>query len=233
MARPHFPQRPVRSSILFHWYQCWSWRERCRFKELATRVVPGERRAKRRGLRQLSARLESLRTEFAGSTELCYLHAESIVRIRRGLKLANSLSRFCAMWRYERDHLASTLNSRWLISALDTFADHGTPVQKAVALMLSSFFNALRFAETERRYLDNSGDLASVDPAQKFELWDGIQSFNIRTGDTMVNMFDRMRQCVANDPALNVIFQELLKRTLDAENPLARISRINIEVNKV
>ena len=104
--------------------------------------------------------ISRLRAEFAGLPEICHTHASLIVRIRRKIDLESTLTAFFELWSSKADELAAHLSSRWLVSACDTFADYGTPFQRAGALILSATINTLKLAETERLLLRD----ASPDP---------------------------------------------------------------------
>jgi hypothetical protein len=176
-----------------------------------------------------------LRTEFIGLPDICHTHAALIVRIRRKIDLDSTLESFFELWSSSAEQLAANLSSRWLVSACDTFADHGTPFQRAAALVLSAMINTLKLAETERLLLrDVSIDPVKVDKVVRshaerthIELWDGMTAYSLAAGDMPRNLFARIRAVLSEDPALGVIGATLLERALQGETVFGRLSRLN------
>lgn len=169
-----------------------------------------------------------LRNEFTDKPEACLYHAYLIVLLRRKIDIEENFERFKILWRsYSR--LTPLLNSRWLIAALDTFADHGTNQERAQAIMVSSFFNLIKLVETERLA---TGDLAiSPDYLERQSypepLWDGMTTYLLKTGDMPRNMFQRMGRALESDPIFSTIFKSLLERARKNDTILRRLSRIN------
>jgi hypothetical protein len=174
----------------------------------------------------LAVKLIQLRRSFEGTSELCYLHAELIVRLRRGIDPSTNWERLQGIWETEPDFLCTNLNSRWLISALDTFADYGDPVMQARALIQVAFFNTLRIAQTERILLAEQPPSGNL-PVQNemHELWDGIETYNFRRGDVVWNMVARIRRALEPDPILSKIFETLLERALRRDTLIGRVAR--------
>ncbi len=183
----------------------------------------------------LATHMAALRRDFAGRPELCIHLAELIVRIRREMDLEADVAEFLRLWRFEHAFLAEHLDSRWLVSACDTFADHGTDFQRAAAVALVALINTTRLCETERIL---SVD-ASCDP-RKFErmkvehrdgrlleLWDGVSAYAPHKGDTPRNFFRRLLAVIGMDPALDAIGRTLLSRALAQDTLLGRLSRMN------
>ena len=202
-----------------------------RFEEMKRQTVgPCGAGKNRESDDRLAAKLEELRRSFEGASELCYFHAELIVRIRRGIDVSTNWSTFSSLWEHESEYLCGTLNSRWLISALDTYADHGSPLQQARALIQIAFFNAVRLAETERTLTgapSSRKNLVDLDRLERFELWDGVSAYNMRCGDMVWNMLGRMRRSLAPDPILSAIFEALLASVLRHDTLIFRVAQIS------
>ena len=154
-----------------------------------------------------------------------------IVRIRRGIDVSTNWSTFSWLWEHEFAYLCETLNSRWLISALDTYADCGHSLQQARALIQIAFFNTLRLAETERALLSDNSVVqevfADVQKQKMRHLWDGISTYNLQRGDMVWNMLARIRRCLGPDPILSAIFETLLARALQHDTLISRTTRIS------
>ncbi len=176
-----------------------------------------------------------LRRDFAGSPELCFVHAQLIVCIRRQKELKTTVPAFLKLWAEEAEFLAENLNSRWMISACDTFADYGTPKQKAAAMMMVLLMNTVKLAETERLTLADSDSLpeklqAIVEVHRSkahLELWDGMPAYSPFEGDMPRNMFRRMAKITDADPALTLIARTLIRRAVAEDTLLGRLAALN------
>ncbi len=202
-----------------------------RHEQLAQQRISATGRGPARGRQDdLEAHVEGLRPQFEGASELCLHHARLCVKARRGLDPAATIEEFRYLWRTRADHLATSLDSRWLIAAADTFADYGTPPQRAMGCMISGFFNAFKLTESEWLALGGrpAADALTVaaDP-EPTPLWDGMESFRIQRGDMLRNLLERMERICADDPALGRIQRTLLERARAANSPLGRIMRAN------
>ena len=198
-----------------------------RFSDLKQQRVAASAVPRLRGRKKdLAEHLRALRPEFAGLPELCFLHAELTVKIRRGVEPAKSLETFFLLWRREARFLSRHLNSRWLISALDTFADYGDATQRPLALTQVAFFNVVKLAETEHLLLGSGparDALKRVAHSDPMPLWDGMESYNVKKGDMLRNMLERMRREAASDPALAQILEALIERAEGGNTLLARM----------
>src|SRR5438094_6453667 len=78
----------------------------------------------------VSDHIARLRPEFGGQPELCLFNAQLIVYIRRSIELMENVPTFLGLWAAEAEFLTTYLDSRWLLSSCDTFADHGSDLQR-------------------------------------------------------------------------------------------------------
>jgi hypothetical protein len=183
----------------------------------------------------LDEHLALLRSEFVGLPETCHRHAGLIVRIRREIELEASLAAFLQLWDVEGETLVEHLTSRWLVSACDTYADHGSPFQRAAALMLSATVNTLKLAETERLLLrDVSPDPAKADLVTRshaagshIELWDGMSAYAVTTGDMPRHLFARMYAVLDQDRVLSLIGRTLIDRAIASDTVFGRLAKLN------
>ena len=179
--------------------------------------------------------IELLKAEFDGLPDICHRHAALIVRIRRKIGLDSALAEFFALWDSRAEQLVASLSSRWLVSACDTFADYGTPFQRAAALMLSSTINTLKLAETERLLLrDISTDPAKLEAVvgshaeqAHIDLWDGMTAYSVVAGDMPRNLLRRVHEVLGEDPVLAVIGRTLIDRALAADTVFGRLAKLN------
>ena len=102
-------------------------------------------------LKDLSAHLNKVKTEFIDKPEICFYHATLIVLLRRGYKSKETYKEFEKLWETESDFLLSNLSLRWIVSACDTFVDHSpNPLRSAIFLNVSTLINTLKIYETEK-----------------------------------------------------------------------------------
>src|SRR5690606_22221600 len=106
-------------------------------------IVPGEQPAlPRPRARDLASHMATLRKEFVTKPELLFYHAALICLMRREVDTAQAFACFEAIWSSEAEFLLRELDSRWLISACDTYADHAhNPTVRAVAMTGSVLAN--------------------------------------------------------------------------------------------
>lgn len=204
---------------------------------LKTTIVEGEYRGPVHGYHaNVDDHVANLRPEFAGLPELCVAHARLIVLIRRKLDLLNTVNIFLQLWQNEYSFLCKHLNSRWLISACDTFVDHGsTSLQRALALVGTTLINVVKLSETERIGIrDNTvhaqrlNTISAAHANGRFvELWDGMTAYDTITGDMPKNLFERIIRLSGEDPALHCILTTLIERAADGNNLIGRLEKLN------
>lgn len=68
--------------------------------------------------------IKMLATEFVGEPKILLYHAILVVLIRRKIELHANIAKFNELWQSESAFLTAHLNSRWLVSACDTFVDY-------------------------------------------------------------------------------------------------------------
>lgn len=102
--------------------------------------------------RDMADHLQSLRAQFAGRSELLVLHALCISYLRRGTPLtAKARHLFHRLWAEQGEFLARELSARWLVSALQTFHDHGIGEGERRAGGIGFVYgNLVKIYETER-----------------------------------------------------------------------------------
>jgi len=170
--------------------------------------------------KDLSEHLDNLRKEFAGQSELVHYHASLIVMIRREVELDETLKLFFALWESECEFLLASMDSRWLVSAADTFADfHDDANERLYGLMASTVSCTVKLYETERHYAGgriSEEQLAGINLQQeRVALWDGMSGFAVGTDDTLRNMMWRHERVKAKgdkEYLMQRLFMELFKR---------------------
>jgi hypothetical protein len=168
-----------------------------------------------------------LEKEFAGQSQLCYTHAKLIVLLRREHDVKNTFASFCHLWEEEKSYLLKELNTRWLVAAADSFADHSDDIgTQAAAIACSCLINTIKLQETER-FLSNAEKNSDDEEKIKFlqdnrlALFDGTSGFAVGTDDTLRNMRWRIDK-LAKDTTTGQILQAIFLRLQVHDNVYSR-----------
>lgn len=197
--------------------------------------VPGQRELPFfRRAADLPTHFTALEREFRGQHRLTHFHACVIVSIRRCRDLTSALRCFISLWSEYGDQLRKDLSLRWLISAADTLADHGsTPVQQSLAMTCVLFGNTVKLVETER-YIENH-DPNSIDPRQPTKgvmLFDGMSAFRLKQGDMLENMNERLQRICNLDSIAGPLLAEIVKRARRGPTTFARLRLLRKRLHK-
>lgn len=170
---------------------------------------------------------EMLAREFSGQSLLAFAHAIETVRIRREIALEESLRRYFELWGVAEADLLVQLNTRWLVSACDTFADHGpTAADRAYGLAGALYLNAVKMAETER-YIASSAflphDWHKVPLNEAQPLFDGVSCL-VQFDDMPANLEARVAQC-AEDSVAARITAAILRRVRSNDTFVRRLAQ--------
>jgi len=177
--------------------------------------------------KKLETHIKKLKDEFTGESELLYYHAKLIVLIRREVSLKKNVKLFEQLWDQETRFLTKKLNTRWLVAAADTFADHSNVTEnQAYALACSCLINTIKLNETERflQNYDNAKDDKSryVQLTQeRVALFDGVSAFAVGTDDTLRNMRWRLDSISSELPVYKILL-EIFKRLQKEETVYKR-----------
>ena len=143
----------------------------------------------------LDKHFEALKAEFVGQSQLCYTHAKIIVLIRRDFEAKKHFKIFEQLWQDEKDYLLKNLNTRWLISATDTFADYSNDdAVIGLSVACSCLLNTVKMQESERfitnaqECIDDKEKITKLDNEERSALFDGTSVFKFGTDDTLRNM---------------------------------------------
>ena len=160
----------------------------------------------------------TLRGEFVGQSELCLTHAKIIVLIRRDFDAKNHFALFEYLWQDEKDYLLKNLNTRWLMSAADTFADHSNnDAIKSLSLACSCLLNTIKMQESERfianldKNVDDKEKIIRLDNEERIPLFDGISVFKVGTDDTLRNMRWRIDKAAKINIAGEILLEIFLR----------------------
>jgi hypothetical protein len=160
----------------------------------------------------------ALRDEFINQSELCYTHAKIIVLIRRNFEAKNHFTIFEKLWEEEKDYLLNHLNTRWLISATDTFADlSDDDTIKSLSIACSCLLNTVKIQESEHfitnydSYEVDSKKITRLDNEERVPLFDGTSVFKVGTDDTLRNMRWRIDKAAKINTAGAILLEIFLR----------------------
>lgn len=178
----------------------------------------------------IRTQIEALNKEFSGQAELVLYHASLIVLIRRESDAKVNFEKFNTLWQQEAVWLLQHLNIRWLVSAVDTFADHASkPVDRAMALGAAILVNTVKAYESEH-YLSGQEEVVYLPErlthvqTNLVPLFEGVSCYTVGTDDTLRNMVWRMQVQTQNQACLpGKIFLEIFKRLGDQKTAFGRM----------
>ncbi len=128
--------------------------------------------------------------EFVGNSELAFLNAQLIANLRKRSYPRQAPALFCRLWAEQSAHLIEALDLRWLVSSVQTFADHGdTAIQREVGHALRMLFGMMKLYEFERLFSGRPPDtphrFRGKSPAPlPFQM----QSFSLERGGLAVSL---------------------------------------------
>ncbi|MEM9175674.1 MAG: hypothetical protein AAGC67_10600 [Myxococcota bacterium] len=107
------------------------------------------------------------------------------------------------------------LDSRWLVSICDSYADFGDPIESRNALLISTWLNWERLAATYARAATPERTAQALEarpPAPVAPLWDGLFTVHLAHGDTSNHLLARLARSLEATPVLERIWRTLLER---------------------
>ncbi|MBZ9990508.1 hypothetical protein LB572_25730 [Mesorhizobium sp. BH1-1-5] len=182
--------------------------------ELATITVVGATPVVAAGRKEdLAEHLKMVRQEFVGKTEVEYALAAIIVLLRRRVAEERCWSRFQKIWKEAGPLLLERLNTRWLVSACDTIADHSSDrTERALGLAGSLLVNTVKLYETENWMKDNEPGEYERLPEGSTTLFDGVTPFIVGGGDMVANLNARLKSLCEKPTIASTILLELFRR---------------------
>lgn len=174
-----------------------------------------------------------LRFRMRGLPEPCFLLGMLISYLRRDTAhTAKALDLFLDFWTHEHDLLLAFLPTRWLISTLQTFLDHGTsPEQRLVGASGYFFANLLKAYEAERALegLEVDATYDSPFPKTKRSVSVGLDRFDLGRTDLMVNTLALLFETSLVDDLSGRVLRELILRLKAGHTLFSRMDRSRIK----
>ncbi len=203
------------------------------YDALKTAIIDGGEAVQTRGSGDdLQSHFTALRSEFSGQPELIFEHAKLIVLMRREFKASEAFEEFRKMWEAEADFLLEHLNLRWIVAAMDSFADHDPlPENRAIALSVSLMVNTMKTYESERYVKDIGDPPVNQDKISRLgqelvPIFGGLSMLTVGTDDTLRNMRWRIdRQ--AKDSLTGQVLQQVFLRLQDEDTAFSRMRKLH------
>ncbi|MGX9349959.1 hypothetical protein ACS3QZ_02030 [Shimia sp. W99] len=166
--------------------------------------------------------------EFIGNSELAYLNGLLISNLRKRDFPEHTPALFRRIWKEEADHLIGALNLRWLVSSVQTFADHGdTPTQREVGHALRMLFGMMKLYEFERTFSGKAPDDAfGFGRRVKARLPLDMESFSLKSGGLDINLIAPIWEQAQGDPVIGPLACHLLEELNREQGGVFRRLRI-------
>ena len=182
------------------------------FKPLAQMALPPQILPRPDGLTRVQKKRHMLLGELQGHNELALLHGLIVSHLRKHTYPAHAPALFLRLWSEEEEWLLTHLPTRWLISAVITFADHGvTEADRRIGQSLNLLFSLMKIYEAERAF--------SGHPPQKpFRIKDrnksplplGMKDFSILQGDLEAHLLAPLWRDAGDAPGAGRLARHLL-----------------------
>ncbi|MEM9233446.1 MAG: hypothetical protein AAGA69_04315 [Pseudomonadota bacterium] len=166
------------------------------------------RRAPPGRVKSLEAQFDLMKPEFGGKSALTFSLYCAVIRARRGLQPARQAELIRHGLLYFPDIVYRDMNTRWLVSFLNTIADHGARGEAEAARTLTTFLHMVKVYETlfKPGHIDKEAAITSAithmhslrpygdpDNFAGLELWDYMFTMDLEQGDVIENLFIRLR----------------------------------------
>ncbi len=170
-----------------------------------------------------------VRSEFVGKPEVCHELVKLIIYLRRDIDVDNNRELFFQLWEKYHETLLKELDTRWLLSVVDTVIDVGDDLESAVAMNISQCINQCNIHTSLLiNCVDGRLDANKLQRELKAPTWDGMITIDVPNGDMVHNMMVRMDTIISKEPWLNDIWTEIKSRLRTEENlPLNIISKFS------
>ena len=182
------------------------------FKALAAIPLPPQEVPRPDGLSRVAKKRHMLLGELTGQSELALLHGLLISHLRKHTYPEEAPALFLRMWVEEADWLLENLPTRWLISALITFAQFGeTEADRMLAQSMNILFSLMKIYEAERCF---SGLPAQkpfkIKNRNKAPLPMGMKDFSVIKGDLEAHLLAPLWRDAKHAPGCGRLARHLL-----------------------
>lgn len=154
-----------------------------------------------------------LRSELTGQSELVLLHGMLIAHMRKRRFPDHVPHLFRRLWVEHGPYLLDALSTRWLISAVITFGEHGaTASEQALGREMGMMFSMMKLYEFERLHSGKAPDEAFGLRRVDAELPLGMTPFSLATGGLDINLLAPVWQHALDEPVMGPLACRLLEQ---------------------
>jgi hypothetical protein len=150
-----------------------------------------------------------------------------IISLRKGIDTEENWKKFIEFIESNLDKVCKSLDTRWLVSVCDTYADFGDPVTRRNAMLVVQTANFEKLWATYLLMYDldlNEEKVEKLKNNKVIPLWDGMYSFNINHGDMTNNYFARVNELISETPVIDAIYKTVLQRIKENNTVLANLN---------
>ena len=182
------------------------------FAPLKDVALPKQELPRPEGLSRVAKKRHMLLGELAGHSELALLHGMLVSHLRKHTYPEAAPSLFLRLWDEEEDWLLSNLPTRWLISAVITFAEHGqTEADRNLAARMNMLFSLMKIYEAERCFSGRAAQEAfRIKDRNKSPLPMGMKDFSVLKGDLEAHLLAPLWRDAKNAPGIGNLVRHLL-----------------------
>jgi hypothetical protein len=174
---------------------------------------------------------------FRGHSELSKLNALVISYLRRDTAHTEKAKRlFHRVWNEYGAHIVNELSTRWLISTMQTFLDHGVNEHQRLVGGCGYFYaNMMKIYEGERAIegLEQDAILSGSEPTTRSH-FRGLDRYKIGGSDLLLNTNALALELSLRDEVAGLVLQEFMLRVKNSGNVFTRsdatraVLRINV-----
>lgn len=175
---------------------------------------------------------------FRGKSQLAKLNALTISYLRRDTRYTDKARHlFHRIWREQGPLLVNELSTRWLISTLQTFLDHGeNEAQRVIGAAGHFYANMMKIYEGERSIegleQDSTYEQSTPQTPSKFN---GLDRYSVGGTDLLLNTNALALDLAMRDDVAGLVLLELLLRVKFSANVFTRMDQTrhvkNIDVS--
>jgi hypothetical protein len=180
---------------------------------LKAKILPDIPPPLAKGASRHAEKEHELRTELVGQSELVLLHGMLIAHMRKRRFPDHAPQLFRRIWVEHTPFLLDVLSTRWLISAVITFGEHGaTASEQALGREMGMMFSMMKLYEFERLHSGKTPDEAFGLGRVKAELPLGMTPFSLATGGLDINLLAPVWQRAMDEPVMGALACRLLEQ---------------------
>ena len=182
------------------------------FKALSALPLPPQELPRPEGLSRVEKKRHMLLGELAGHSELALLHGLLISHLRKHTYPEDAPALFLRLWAEQEDWLLNNLPTRWLISAVITFAEHGlTEADRNLAARMNMLFSLMKIYEAERCFSGKSAqEPFRIKDRNKSPLPMGMKDFSVLKGDLEAHLLAPLWRDTQNTSSIGPLVRHLL-----------------------